>query len=438
MKHEAQGARRQQDEDSLAAALEQAAAIVAAVIAGQSATDAWEAAKRRELERIGWGRVQDFAWSTLRDYGWGDAVLAAMSRREVDTRLRPLLLVALTELRKGRVPVHALIFETVALAKAKNPAWGGFVNALLRRFDRERSQWVPEVFRGRTRVAQEARWRYPLWWIERIRRDYPATWQTVLESGNGLPPMGLRVRDPKKRPEVIAILAEAEVAAEPHPELAGAIWLPKPVAAHRLPPEVQRACVIQDIGAQWAAEFLTVHPGERVLDACAAPGGKALHLLDSAAIELTVVEKEEGRFRAMLERFPELGTQARAIHGDAATPNTWWDGRPFDAILLDAPCSASGVVRRHPDIKWLRRESDLAALAQAQQALLTALWPLLRPGGRLLYVTCSLFAEENDDQIAAFLATHSDAVVHHDARTGVLLPTPQSDGFFYARIDKRG
>lgn len=249
--------------------------------------------------------------------------------------------------------------------------------------------------------------------------------------------MGLRVRSSEKRREVIARLREAGIAAEPFDPLPGAIWLPEPVAETKLPEPVRNEVVIQDIGAQWAAPLLAVRPGERVLDACAAPGGKALHLLDSAAIDLTLVEKEKNRYRAMLARFPELSERAQAIVGDAREPHAWWDGRPFDAILLDAPCSGSGVVRRHPDIKWLRRVSDLETFRTVQQALLTALWPLLRPGGRLLYVTCSVFAEENERVIAKFLNNHNDAKrVPTEGVDGYYLPTEQHDGFYYARIEK--
>jgi 16S rRNA (cytosine967-C5)-methyltransferase len=437
VKHKAHSAGHYAAPETLAGALDCASAIVAAVIRGESATAAWQRMVAHNPQAAGWARVQDFAWSTLRDYGWGDAVLAALSRRPIDRTVRPLLLVALTELRKGRVPVHALIHEAVAVAKKRRTAAAGFVNALLRRYDRERAQWAPEAWGARSDQAIAAHWRHPRWWVEKIQFAHPSAWQTVLHQGNTHPPMGLRVRSSEKRREVIARLREAGIAAEPFDPLPGAIWLPEPVAETKLPEPVRNEVVIQDIGAQWAAPLLAVRPGERVLDACAAPGGKALHLLDSAAIDLTLVEKEESRYRAMLARFPELSERAQAIVGDAREPHAWWDGRPFDAILLDAPCSGSGVVRRHPDIKWLRRVSDLETFRTVQQALLTALWPLLRPGGRLLYVTCSVFAEENERVIAKFLNNHNDAKrVPTEGVDGYYLPTEQHDGFYYARIEK--
>ncbi len=423
---------------TLAGALAYAAQIVSRVIDGGNGREAWEGVKGADNDP-GWSRVQDFVWSTLRDYGWGDAVLSGLSQRGVPQQVRPLLLVAVTEWRKGRVAQHALVHETVALAKALNPRWGGFVNALLRRLDREGARWRPEAF-PRDGEKSLAYWRHPKWWIERVRRDFPNQWQEIVALGNDHPPMGLRVRRVKECDRVLGVLANAGIAAEKVAGLPEAIWLPQAVAWRALPPEVRDEVVIQDVGAQWAAHWLAPQPGERILDACAAPGGKALHLLDcEPTIKLTALDQSPERLAAMTQRFPELRRQGTIFAADATMTATWWDGHLFDAVLVDAPCSASGVVRRHPDIKWLRREADLAGFAEVQTRLLESLWPLIKPGGRLLYATCSLFAEENERVVQRFLAARPEGKWWRkkEGVTGPrVVPSHQNDGFFYALLVK--
>lgn len=423
----------------LAGALACAALIVGRVIAGANVREAWREVRGADNDP-GWTRVQDFAWSTLRDYGWGDAVLSGLSQCGVPRQLRPLLLVAVTEWRKGRVAQHALVHETVALAKALNPRWGGFANALLRRLDQERARWRPEAFPSEGEEGGQAHWRHPKWWIERVRRDFPNQWQEILALGNDHPPMGLRVRRVEERDRVLGELAKAGIAAEAVAQLPDAIWLPKAVAWQALPQTVRTHAVIQDIGAQWAAHWLNPQPGERILDACAAPGGKALHLLDrEPTIKLTALDQSPERLAEMTQRFPELRQQAAIFAADATMTETWWDGRPFDAVLVDAPCSASGVVRRHPDIKWLRREADLAGFVKTQERLLESLWPLVKPGGRLLYATCSLFAEEDEGVVRRFLAAHPEGkwLREREGFAGPrVVPTRQNDGFFYALLVK--
>ena len=210
------------------------------------------------------------------------------------------------------------------------------------------------------------------------------------------------------------------------------------MSGDRLPPFADGLVSVQDQGAQRAASLLDLAPGQRVLDACAAPGGKAAHILETADVMLTALDKDEARLKRVAENFARLNLKGRLIAGDAAEPQPWWDGKPYDRILADVPCSASGVVRRHPDIKWLRRPSDLAQIATTQRTILAALWRLLAPGGKLLYATCSLFHEENDDIVTDFVASHPDAkrLLISELPSGQLLPSAEHDGFFYALLEK--
>ncbi|MCX7946324.1 MAG: 16S rRNA (cytosine(967)-C(5))-methyltransferase RsmB [Hydrogenophilus sp.] len=411
----------------LGEALARAARVVAAVQRGESADAVWS---REPPPPPMAGRVRDLAWQALRDYGWGDWLLRVFAPAGVSDRLRPLLLVALSALRGGRLPPFAVVAEAVEVAKRMQPAWGGFVNALLRRYLRAPEQWQPERC---PREEEAARWRHPAWWIAQIRADYPINWMVIMAAGNSHPPMTLRVRRSSVRAEVAAALRRAGISFTPSPYPLSSFRLQKPHPFSSLPEAVQRHTVIQDGGAQQAALLLSPRPGERLLDACAAPGGKALHLLDLGASDLTLIDSDAKRTAAMVARFPELAVRARVVVGDAREPERWWDGVPYDAILLDVPCSGSGVVRRHPDGKWLRRAGDISELAANQRALLSAVWPLLRAGGRLLYATCSLFRAENDDNIVWFLSQQRDARLM--GRT-LLLPNHERDGFFYALLGK--
>ena len=218
----------------------------------------------------------------------------------------------------------------------------------------------------------------------------------------------------------------------------GALRLKKPVGVDKLPGFNEGMVSVQDQGAQLAAHLLDLAPGQRVLDACAAPGGKAAHILETADVMLTALDKDEARLKRVAENFARLNLKGRLVTGDAATPKAWWDNKPYDRILADVPCSASGVVRRHPDIKWLRRPTDIAQFAASQRAILAALWRLLAPGGKLLYATCSLFHEENADVVTDFVAKHPDAksLPISDLPSGQLLPNADHDGFFYALLEK--
>ena len=298
-------------------------------------------------------------------------------------------------------------------------------------------------------VAREpgARFSYPQWWIARIEAQYGGRSATILDAGNARPPLSLRVNARLiERDEYLAQLVALGIAATPIGRAGLIIERPRPV--DELPGFAEGLFSVQDAGAQLAAPLLDVRDGMRVLDACAAPGGKTTHLAELAALDLTAVDIDGKRLERVGENLARLKLQAQLVAHDAGEPGRWWDGKPFDRILADVPCSASGVVRRHPDIKWLRRESDLAGFVAQQQRLLDALWAMLASGGMLLYATCSVFRVENEDQIEAFLARHDDAVALSlflpvdEALGGQLLPAAggaehNHDGFFYARLHKK-
>ena len=365
-----------------------------------------------------------------------------------DPPLRCLVAVALYQLVHTRAPSFAVVDHAVnAAATLARPAAKALVNALLRRFLRER-----DALELAADADPVARWSHPRWWIDRVQREFPAEWETVLASGNAQAPLALRVnRRVTTRDALLSAFAEAEVAATPVGD-AGIVVEP---AMHPrvLPGFDAGAFAVQDPGAQLAAPLLRPLPGQRVLDACAAPGGKATHLVELADIELVALDSDESRLARVRENLdaPQARLSPRAASSPVtpAIPDTWWDGRPFERILADVPCTATGVVRRHPDVKWLRREADIEGFAQQQSRLLDALWTCLAPGGLMLYATCSIFEAENEAPVAAFVERHGDALretltFHPDvARRGAqLLPSlpgasHNQDGYFYALLRKR-
>lgn len=379
----------------------------------------------------------DLTYATLRRYRRGDVELSLLlDRPTAEDELRNLLRVALCWLEMHPEKAHVGVDQAVeAAATLSAGRYRGFVNAILRRALRERAVLDQAIANN-----QEADWQYPQWWLERLQTDWPDHWEDIAAGGNRKPPMGLRVnRQATSVDAYVQQLEAAGIAIQPLLTEDGpdALLLAQPVAAESLPGFAEGLVAVQDIGAQQAARLLDVQPGMRVLDACAAPGGKAAHLLESAAIELTAVEADRTRCAALARaidpsRFPADRT-VNIICTDAAETDAAWAKRPFDAILLDAPCSGSGVAGRHPDAKWLRRDADIDALARTQQRLLHALWPLLKPGGRLLYGTCSVFVQENQEQIQRFLADTSGARLLTQV---MLLPDARHDGFFYALLTK--
>ena len=444
----------------LARLLGHTADAVQAVRAGQSLTEAL--ARCPAEARAG---TQALSFQVLRQLGTATALRAQLAPKTPPPALDALLLTALALLlpdEAGSTPYaeHTLVDQAVQAVRAREGRAAGFVNAVLRRLLRERAALLAAVA-----ADPAARYNHPPWWIERLRRDWPAHWEALLAADQQRAPMTLRVNLRRGSVEAyLARLAAAGMSARPL-ALPGAAALPSaalvlsaPVPVQALPGFAEGDVSVQDAGAQLAVALLMAEApglaplpaGARVLDACAAPGGKAAQWLEQSPqpLELLALDRDALRLRRVDDTLARLGLQATTLAADAATPAAWWDGRPFDAILLDAPCSASGIVRRHPDVRWLRRASDIAALAQAQARLLDALWPLLKPGGRLLYCSCSVFRAEGQDQIDAFLQRQDGArPVLSPASPGHLLPLADNpaqaplngadhDGFFHAMLSK--
>jgi len=364
-----------------------------------------------------------------------------------DPLLRALVTVALYQLDHTRAPPFAIVDRAVAaVAQAVRPAAKGLVNAMLRRYLRERDE-----IRARVLAKDVARYSYPQWWIDRVRADYPDAWSSILDAGNARPPLTLRTNvRVTTRDALVARFVEGGLYA--YAVGAEGIVVEPPRDVTTLPGYAEGAFSVQDLGAQYAAPLLDVAPGMRVLDACAAPGGKTTHLLEGADAHVVAVDvdpKRLARIRDNIDRLRLDDRDVALIEGDAGTPDAWWDGKPFDRVLLDVPCTASGVVRRHPDGKWRHRDRDVARFAREQMRLLDASWPLVAPGGKLLYATCSIFTEENEARIDAFGRAHVDTLretlafpdpVSH--RGGQLLPSlpgarQNHDGFFYALLRRR-
>ena len=379
--------------------------------------------------------LQDLSYGTLRFYGQLRALLALLLHKPMlDQRIYYVLLVALYQLQYSKAAQHAVVDHAVRSAQMLNAKVSGLVNAVLRNFLRNHAALLEQA-----KQSEEGRFSYPQWWIDELRAQYGERYTAILDAGNLHPPMTLRVnRRNGTAHEYLAKLAEQDMPAR----LVGldALQLDKPVAVGKLPGFFDGLVSVQDAGAQQAAYLLDAHDGMRVLDACAAPGGKTAHILECAKVEMVAVDKDEQRLRRVEENLQRLELSARLMVGDAAQPEEWWDGKPFERILADVPCSASGVVRRHPDIKWLRRSTDIAGFAAQQLAILQALWQLLAQDGKLLYATCSVFRQENEQVVAAFMAQQPDAqrlpVNLPGNSEGQLLPNEQHDGFFYALLRK--
>jgi len=379
------------------------------------------------------GALQDIVYGSLRQLGRLDAWLAALLERPLtDPELGWLLRVAIYQLAYTRAPAHAVVHNAVTAA---GEGWRrGLANAVLRNFQRRRAE-LEKLADAQPR----ARWSHPDWWIAKLQAEHPDHWQGVLEASQQHPPFTLRVNCRHGDvADYLQRLTEAGMTArQTGPD---AVTLDRAVPVHSLPGFDAGDVSVQDAGAQWAARLLNAQPGERILDACAAPGGKTGHILERADVSLTAVDADVARLARVEENLNRLQLEATLIEGDAAQPESWWDDQPYDRILADVPCSASGVVRRNPDIKWLRRPDDIPQFAAQQAVMLEALWRLLAPGGTLLYVTCSLFNEENDGQVRAFLARHAgDAErcpLPEPLSDGSLLPDAEHDGFFYALLRK--
>ena len=420
-----------QDGQSLTAALDQAFSGI-------------EASKDRAF-------IQALCYGVCRQFHRLDFILSQLLDKPLkDADVKALALVGLYQLNFMRVKPHAAVSETV-LAARKKPWAKSLLNAVLRTYLREQ-----EGLENKAEKFQSAAVSHPAWLIKQIEQDWPDLAKQILLENNLQPPLVLRVNLAKTSCEqYLHLLAEQDIAAEAVNFCPSAIRLDKPVQVDLLPGFAEGLASVQDTAAQLAAGLLAVQPGQRVLDVCAAPGGKTAHILESQPqlAELVAVDIDEARMQRVSENLQRLNLSAKLVVGDAANPATWWDGKLFDRILLDAPCSALGVIRRHPDIKILRRAEDIGQLQALQKAILQAIWPLLAPGGAMVYATCSILKQENEHQIQAFLTANADAIElplfpnasEETADWGVAgvcgrqIITGESamDGFYYAKIGKR-
>lgn len=423
-----------------------AAQLVNAVVDGGQSLNAVLPAALVELATPDRALMQELCYGVLRFYPRLEHIAAALLRKALkrkDRDVQQLILVGLYQLIYLKLPAHAAVAETVAAARVLDKGWAAnLVNALLRGFQR-----APDQYLAAADTDLAARWAHPHWWLTDLQAAWPAHWQDIVAANNQRPPMTLRINARRvSLADYQAALRDAGLIARPHGDVPSALTLEQAVDVARLPGFAAGLVSVQDAAAQLAAGLLDLAPGQRVLDACAAPGGKSAHLLESVPqLRLLALDSAAQRLTRLHDTLRRLQLQAEVQVGDAGAPQTWWDGEPFDRILLDAPCSGSGVIRRHPDIKLLRQPADIVSLAQGQRRLLDALWPLLAPGGILLYATCSVLPVENRDNLAAFLAAHADAVeLRIDAAWGhaqtpgrqILPGETDMDGFYYARLVK--
>ena len=414
-----------------------AAAVFRETLAGRNLPAAFAAAFRQQpsLGAGDRGAVREICYEGLRSLGLLEAQLAKLLLTPVrHPGLRSLLLVGLAQLQFTRAKPYAIVDHAVQAAeRLGQPAARGLVNAVLRNFIRRQHDLRREVW-----TTPEARYGFPEWWVRKLQEQYPHEWEAILATENLHPPMTLRVNRRRTTVEEYLVrLREAGIESRPLGDCAVRID-PRPVG--EVPGFSAGLSSVQDAGAQWAARLLDVADGHRVLDACAAPGGKTGHLLELADLDLVTVDDDAERLERVRDNLDRLGLHATLVCADAGNPAHWWDGRPFQRILVDAPCSASGVARRLPDVRWNRRPSDLARFAAQQVELLASVWQVLETSGKLLYATCSVFREENESTLEAFLARQPDARIARflpgAPEGGRILPDDDHDGFFYALLEK--
>ena len=425
--------------DSLAYSLIGAAQAVTYVLEGTALPQALSRVfSQMETSPAARGAIQDIAYRTMRQVGRVDSLITLMTSKPVEPPLLySLLCCALTLLVKdedGDLPYEAFVVVDQAVNAAAShvqTVFGkGMMNAVLRRFLREQASLMALAMK-----QPAAQWNYPQWWVDQCKAAYPQDWQSILNSGNRPPPLTLRVNQRQTTVAAyLALLAQHGMSATQIGQ--SALRLTKPVPVAQIPGFDEGLVSVQDAAAQRAAELLDLHDGMSVLDACAAPGGKTGHILETADVELLALDIDAKRIQRIHDNLARLKLFATIKDGDAARSG-WWNRQAFDRIVADVPCTASGVVRRHPDIRWLRRKTDAAQLAQTSAKILDNLWRMLKPGGKMLLVTCSIWPVESEQQAAAFAARHQ--VIRLPA-PGQLLPTSAEnndhDGLFYALFEK--
>jgi 16S rRNA (cytosine967-C5)-methyltransferase len=406
--------------------------MVAAVAGGKSLAEEFERWDDA-ASLVSRAALIDLTHGTLRRYGRVQAIVRAFSRRELsDPIVESLLWCALYAFESGRYAEYTVVDQAVRACSLmeKWPA-KGYVNAVLRAYLRERAS-----LDDRINAQPEARYQHPLWWIESLHAAY-SSWEDVLAAGNSHPPMAIRVNRRRIGVQQYAErLEQAGIACQRVGD--SGLLLEHAVPVGELPGFSDGLASVQDAGAQRAAQCLELADGLRVLDACAAPGGKAAHILETAHVQLTALDSDQKRCARLATNLSRLGLEASIALADCTRLGEWWDGRTYDRILADVPCSASGIARRHPDLKWLRRAQDVPMFASRQAGILDALWQVLSPNGKLLYVTCSVFPGENDAVLDAFVGRNPNArrLPLPDGGPAQWLPGPLHDGFYYALIEK--
>jgi len=420
---------------ALAQALRDAARMVAHVVEGRSLAEEFHRLSELQSESPRSALI-DLTHGTLRRYGRVQRIVRELSHRGgSDTLVEALIWCAIYALESGRYADYTVVDQAVrACGLAEKWSAKGYVNAVLRGYLRRRLSLAACIA-----ADPESCYQHPLWWIEAVRGAHPDDWESVLESGNSHPPMCLRVN--RRRQGVDEYQSRLSGSGMTCRRIGEAgLLLGRPVPVERLPGFEAGDVSVQDAGAQRAAQCLDLAGGQRVLDACAAPGGKSAHILEAADVALTALDIEPARCARIESNVKRLGLTATVKAANCARLADWWDGVPFDRILADVPCSASGVARRRPDLKWLRRAQDLPTFAARQAGILDALWQALAPGGKLLYATCSVFPQENDDVVDRFVARVGGArrLLLPDGAPAQWLPGPDHDGFYYALIAKEG
>ncbi len=414
---------------------------------GESLTRALPQAQAQVAQAPDRALTQALCYGALRWHHRLSALLGELLEKPLrrrDLNVECVLRLGLYELIHLRTPAYATVNEWAGTARGLGKAWATrVINGVLRNYLRR-----AEELEARVDADPAARYSLPKWLLQRWRAAYPEDWEALAGASLQRPPMSLRVNLMKGDREAYGRELElAGLGYTTYESAPSALTLEAPVDVSQLPGFAQGRVSVQDVAAQLAATLLAAEPGMRVLDACAAPGGKTAHVLERAGgdLDLLAVDVDAERLQRVDENLQRLGLQAALAGADAAEPSTWWDGRQFDRILLDAPCSATGVIRRHPDIKLHRRPRDVASLQQQQARLLNALWPLLKPGGMLLYVTCSVLPEENANQLGQFLQTHADAREQKlispwgracEIGKQILTGDAGMDGFYYACLTK--
>ncbi|PPD53166.1 MAG: 16S rRNA (cytosine(967)-C(5))-methyltransferase [Methylotenera sp.] len=390
------------------------------------------------------GAAADLSYGTLRFYGEVNAYLVKLLEKPLSNEhITALLLVAIYQLLHDKADDFTVVNQAVEAASYAKPRWAkGLVNGVLRNFLRQKIV-LSKAIQTDTESNEIALYSYPQWWINKLKQQYPASWKSILATGNAHPPMTLRVNVQKtSAKEYVQLLARQDIVATQVGEYA--VILEQPISVDKIPGFLDGVVSVQDYGAQLAAGLLDVHNDLNVLDACCAPGGKTGHILELNDVKLTALDNDASRLDRVESNLNRLNLSADLQLGDAAT---WQSSQPFERILADVPCTASGIVRRHVDIKWLRRERDILTFTQQQALILANLWQLLAKGGKLLYVTCSIFNEENQQQIDAFLLKNPDATQlpltltnenHQNIQSehGQLIPNSRHDGLFYALLQK--